>query len=158
MPLFLQDIVKTNKRYVTKIVANDINVETTESLTLGLTGSAFGDSQEIPHMKAKLHSVWSTITNPDQGGAPYWVVSWRDTSGSDNSPSPFQGDFNSSEESNTGTLFVKNTNGKFPFSDGRFSFQPSVSSLTAHSAINVTINNGIGEELAHGTIILEFTA
>jgi hypothetical protein len=141
MPLFKQDLVKTNKRYVTKIVAQDVEAENYEGTTIGLTSSAFADYDlsGIQEKDIKLYSVWSTGVGGgliDSG----WCVRW----GADQTPFKM-------DASDIG-IFVGNDVDEFFLE--RFSH--SNRAETNYGQISVTLNNAETRPVS-GTIILEFT-
>ena len=141
MPLYRQDLVKTNKRYVTKIVAQDVEAENYEGTTIGLTASAFVDYDlsGINERDIKLHSVWATGVGGgliDSG----WCVRW----GQDQTPLKM-------DASDIG-IFVGNDVDEF-FSE-RFSHSNRAG--TNYGQISVTLNNAETRPIS-GTIILEFT-
>jgi len=146
MPLFKQDIVRTNKRYVTKIVASNVATSSTESITIGLTASAFMNADGIGLETVKLHSVMSTA-NPNAVAGWDWIVRWGDT---------YTG--GQYGQSAGDCLYL---HGLFnqPYFEPRFSHSRTGSKTQLESGtITISLDNsGNAFSTANGTIILEFT-
>jgi len=140
MALFQQDLVRTNKRYVTKIVAQDVASENYEGLVIGLTSSAFANFDEsgITASDIKLHSVWGTSNS---GGLQEsgWAVRWGEDT------TPLKGDGHD-------IIFLSGNNVD-EFFEQRFSHE---NTLTGSSQVAVILNNPEARP-GYGTIILEFT-
>lgn len=142
MPLFQQDLVRTNKRYVTKIVAQNIEVEGFEATTFGITSSAFAefDVSGISAKDIKLHSVWATS---ESGGLLEngWYVRW----GEDQTPNKGDGrDIVFLVGNDIDTFFEPRFSHKNTLEDAKVSVGLNNSDPSASRPIN-------------GTIILEFT-
>ena len=144
MPLFKQDIIRTNNRYVTKIVASNVPTETAESITIGLTASAFMNASGITGDSAKLHSVMSTSLQNAIAGS-YWTVRWGDT-------------YTSYGGSTGDCIFVNGIDSQ-PFFDSQFSHSRRGGKTQMESGtITISLDNsGNPVSTANGTIILEFT-
>lgn len=139
MALFQQDLVKTSKRYVTKIVAQNVEGENYEGIVIGLTSSAFTDFDKtgIEPKDIKLHSVWGTSNSgglQDSG----WAIRWGDDT------TPLKGDGHD--------IIYLSGNDANEFFEPRFSHR---NTLIA-SQVAVILNN-TEAKAGHGTIILEFT-
>lgn len=146
MPLFKQDILRTNKRYVTKIVASDVPISTKESVTIGLTASAFVNADGIGLETAKLHSVMSTSNASAVAGA-YWTARWGDT---------YTG--GQYGQSAGDCIFVNGIDSEL-FFEPRFSHSRTGGKTQMESGtITISLDNsGNSFTTANGTIILEFT-
>jgi hypothetical protein len=146
MPLFKQDILRTNNRYVTKIVASDVPTETAESITIGLTASAFMNASGITGDSAKLHSVMSTSLQNTIAGS-YWTARWGDTYTS--------GGYGGSSGD---CIFVNGIDSQ-PFFNSQFSHSRTGGKAQMESGtITISLDNsGNIVSTANGTIILEFT-
>jgi nicotinamide mononucleotide (NMN) deamidase PncC len=144
MPLIKQDILRTNKRYVTKIVASGVPTSTAESITLGLTASAFLDAEGITAVK--LHSVMSTANAAAVAGW-YWTARWGNT---------YTG---GTYGQNAGDcLFATGVDTEL-FFEPRFSHsRTGVKAQLESGTITISLDNSGNEfSTANGTIILEFT-
>jgi len=144
MPLIKQDILRTNKRYVTKIVASGVPTSTAESITLGLTASAFLDAEGTTGVK--LHSVMSTANAAAVAGW-YWTARWGNT---------YTG---GTYGQNAGDcLFATGVDTEL-FFEPRFSHsRTGVKAQLESGTITISLDNSGNEfSTANGTIILEFT-
>jgi hypothetical protein len=144
MPLIKQDILRTNKRYVTKIVASGVPTSTAESITLGLTASAFLDAEGITAVK--LHSVMSTANAAAVAGW-YWTARWGNT---------YTG---GTYGQNAGDcLFATGVDTEL-FFEPRFSHRRTgVKAQLESGTITISLDNSGNEfTTGNGTIILEFT-
>ena len=144
MPLIKQDILRTNKRYVTKIIASGVPTSTAESITLGLTASAFRDAEGITAVK--LHSAMSTA-NPANIAGWYWTARWGNT---------YTG---GTYGQNAGDcLFATGVDTEL-FFEPRFSHsRTGVKAQLESGTITISLDNSGNEfSTANGTIILEFT-
>lgn len=146
MPLFKQDILRTNKRYVTKIVASDVATSSAESITIGLTASAFVDADGIGLETAKLHSVMST-SSPNAIAGWYWTARWGNT---------YTG--GQYGQSTGDCIFVNGIDSEL-FFEPRFSHSRTGGKAQLESGtITISLDNsGNAFTTANGTIILEFT-
>lgn len=142
MPLFKQDILRTNKRYVTKIVANGVPTNGTESITIGLTASAFMNADGIGLETVKLHSVMSTAS-----AGWDWIARWGDTYTG--------GQYGQS----TGDCLYLHGLFNQPYYEPRFSHSRTGGKAQMESGtITISLDNsGNSLTTANGTIILEFT-
>jgi hypothetical protein len=149
MPLIKQDILRTNKRYVTKIIASEVPTSTAESVTIGLTGSAFLDPQNFGLTSdgtVKLHSVMSTANGSPVAGW-YWTARWGNTYTA------------GTYGQNAGDcLFATGIDSEL-FFEPRFSHRRTgVKTQLESGTITVSLDNSGNEfTTANGTIILEFT-
>lgn len=149
MPLIKQDLVRTNKRYVTKIVASEVPTSTAESITIGLTGSAFLDPQNFgltADGTVKLHSVMST-SNAAAIAGWYWTARWGNTYTA------------GTYGQNAGDcLFANGIDSELNF-EPRFSHRRTgVKTQLESGTITISLDNSGNEFTAgNGTIILEFT-
>jgi hypothetical protein len=137
MSLIKQDILRTNKRYVTKIVG-EIDIEDIETIAIGLTESAFLDPQNFQDLEVKLHSVMSTSDNSPFTPAT-WEVGWGTVA------------------NNSQSLSLSGVNNKLFFNPG-FSLEKTGSDFQRKTGtVAITLNNGVNSNtIANGTIILEF--
>jgi hypothetical protein len=146
MPLIKQDILRTNKRYVTKIVASGVPTSTAESITLGLTASAFLDAEGITGMAVKLHSAMSTA-NPSAVAGWYWTARWGNT---------YTG---GTYGQNAGDcLFATGVDTELFFEPGFSHSRTGAKAQLESGTITISLDNSGNEfSTANGTIILEFT-
>jgi hypothetical protein len=146
MPLFKQDIVRTNKRYVTKIVASDVPISTKESVTIGLTASAFMDADGVGLETAKLHSVMSTSFQNAIAGS-YWTARWGDT---------YTG--GQYGQSVGDCIFVNGIDSELFFEPGFSHSRTGLKAQMESGTITISLDNSANAiTTANGTIILEFT-
>ena len=139
MALFQQDLVRTDKRYVTKVVAQNVAGENYEGIVIGLTSSAFLNYEDtgITASDVKLHSVWGTSNS---GGLieSGWVIRWGEDT------TPLKGD-------GQDIIFLSGNNVD-QFFEERFSHRN-----TANASQVAVILNNTEARPGYGTVILEFT-